>query len=234
MTLAQIIQYIRNLINEQSTDAGAKLADAGNMLTFIEDASEDVVLDLLPYGGDLLLGKEDITLIANQQNYSLTAEWLHIIKLERLTTDKSPRPLIPIDVNEQHYYTNNGETEATPDHWMLVGTEIYFVKTPSTAATDYARAWFLQPEVTTMVAGGPAIIPRVIQKLICVDACIKIAVAFEADTKPFQMLYNRKVKNAKYLLSGAVQQKPRFVKPGFYERSQVTDQQAVLYDVEWP
>ena len=234
MTRAEIFQYVRNLVNETDTDAGAKLSDSGNMLTFLEDSSENVVLDLLPYSGDLLLDSEDIDLVADQQNYSLTAEWLQITKLERLTTDKSPLPLMPIDVNEQQFFTNNSDTEATPTQWMLVGEEIYFVKTPSEAATDYARAWFLKPEITTMAAGGPTILPRVIQKLICVDMCVNIAIAFEAKTAPFEKLYNRKIRNARMLLAGRVHQKPRFVKPSFYERSQVDDRQAVLEDVDWP
>ena len=72
MTRAEILADVRNLINEASGDAGALLSDSGNMLTFLADAQEQCVLDLMGIMPTSFLGSENVTLIAGTANYALT------------------------------------------------------------------------------------------------------------------------------------------------------------------
>ncbi len=73
MTRAEIISACRYYVNETSTAAGALLDDDANLLDFINDSVEDVVLDLVPIMPEQLLKRKTITLVASQANYSLAA-----------------------------------------------------------------------------------------------------------------------------------------------------------------
>lgn len=71
MTKAQIISQARYLINEVSTDTGALLDDTGNLEDFVHDATEQLVLDLVPYMPSQFIQTKTIDLVADQANYSL-------------------------------------------------------------------------------------------------------------------------------------------------------------------
>lgn len=75
MTKAEILSAVRYLVNEKSTTAGAHLDDAGNLLEFVQSAVEDVVMDLMKFMPGQLAVAENISLIANQANYTLTTSF---------------------------------------------------------------------------------------------------------------------------------------------------------------
>jgi len=74
-----------------------------------------------------------------------------------------------------------GTEDAAPEAYYLKGDKIYFVPTPSTAVVNYAKAWIIIPEVETMVASGPALIPRIGHKLIVLRAAALIAKMNESE-----------------------------------------------------
>ena len=115
---------------------------------------------------------------------------------------------------------------------MIKGTEILFVKTPSEAATNYARVWIVEKEADAMVSNGPGMIPREAHWLICYKAAVNIATAFEADTKPFEKLYNKKMATVRRVLAGRFQTKLRYVKDGF-DKLAIDDREPAFYDTDW-
>lgn len=233
MTKAQIRTAVRNLINEQSTDSGALLPSTTILDEYIEDATEEVALDLLPYMPRQFCGTENITLVANTAGYTLTAEWWQIYKIARNTTDKTPREIQIIDPLEEQFYTSVGDTEASPDQCYILGDTITFVKTPSTAKTDYAKVFFVRPEAVTMPDAGPTYIPRAAHRMIIYKACALACVMIEAIAGNFTALYEKR--KAAFLRTWAARehQKPRFVKPSVFDRVSHSDLEAAFADLDW-
>jgi hypothetical protein len=233
MTLAQIRQAIRDITKEWETDSGTLLPTGDALLDrFIEWATEQVTLDLidwLPEKQDFI-DYEDITLIAGQANYTLTAEWLQIWCMQKNVTGKSPRQIDYIDIGQKPFLMNIGETAEHPTGWYLDGTTIYFVPTPSTAATNYARCWMIVPEGTTMAAGGPAYIPRIAHKLIVWHAAILIGIMNERDIRVEVAMYEKMLDKVVGVVGYKIQQQPRFLKESFFEKSAVSTVDPALRD----
>jgi hypothetical protein len=218
MTLAQIITDIRNLIGEQSGDAGALLSDSGNLLTFIADAQEQVTLDLMPTMPGQFLTSENVTLVANQANYTLTNRFWQIWKVEKTITGEPPVELEIVDPLDFAYHTEVGETESEPHACYFLGDTLYFIKTPSENKTNYAKIWEVRPEVITMVAGGPAYIPDVAHRLIVYKTCAIIATMLERDTSPYMALYAHRLGMVAKVWNGRFQSQTKFVRPSAHER----------------
>ena len=233
MTKAELITATRNLANEVSTDSGALLDDTANLLDFINDAIEIVVLDLIPYMPGQFLGTETITLVANQANYSMTAKFLQIYKVERNESGKSPREIDIIDPLEKQFYMNIGDTEEFPKRCYFQGDVLYFVKTPSTAITDYANVYYIQTEATTLVDGGPAVIPAVAHRLIVYMAAALVAVMMEVDPSKFYALYSNRLAKVLRVWAGRYQSKTRFIREGIRERRMRDERDPTSYDTEW-
>jgi len=218
MTLAQILSAIRGLINESANDAGALLSDTGNMLTFVEDAQEQSVLDLMPIMPTAFLGSENVTLVAGTASYALTGPLWQVWKVERTVTGEPPTELEIIDPIDLAYHMNTGETEADPHAVYFMGDTVSFVKTPSTSKTNYAKVWIIKPEAVTMASGGPAMMPPVTHKLIVYQACSLIATMLERDPSPYMALYARRLQMVDKIWRGRFQSQPRFVRASAHER----------------
>jgi hypothetical protein len=218
MTRAEILADVRNLINEASGDAGALLSDSGNMLTFLADAQEQCVLDLMGIMPTSFLGSENVTLIAGTANYALTGPLWQVWKVERTVTGEPPIELEIIDPIDLAYHMNTGDTEADPHCVYFIGDTIYFVKTPSTAKTNYAKVWIIKPEAVTMASGGPTLMPPVTHKLIVYQMCVLIATMLERDPTPYIALYARRLQMVDKTWRGRFQSQPRFVRASAHER----------------
>jgi hypothetical protein len=218
MTKAEILAAVRNIVGEQSGDAGALLSDTGNLLEFVHDATEQTVLDLLPSMQSAFRASENVTLIAGTAGYALTGPILQIEKVERTVTGEPPTELEIIDPIDLAYHTDTGETEADPHSVYFIGDTIYFIKTPSTAKTNYAKVWFYKAEAATMVTGGPALIPAYAHRLIVYKACAIIATMLERDTNPYMALYAHRLGMVTKVWNGRFQSQTRFVRPSAHER----------------
>lgn len=235
MTKAQIRTAIRNLFNEQSTDAGALMPTGDSIIdNYIEDAVEEVVLDLLPYMPRQFCGTENISLTADEPDYTLTAEWFQIYKIARNTTGKTPREIQIIDPLEEQFHTSVGDTEDSPMQCYILGDTITFVKTPSADKTNYAKVFFVRPEALTIPDTGPAYIPRAAHRMIVYKACALACVMIEAIAGNFTALYEKR--KAAFLRTWAARehQRPRFVKDSVFDRISYSDLEATFYDLEWP
>ena len=73
MTRAEIISLTRDLVREPSTNTNALLSNTGNLLRLINDAAEQVVLDLIPHMPEQFLKTKTVSLVADQAAYSLAA-----------------------------------------------------------------------------------------------------------------------------------------------------------------
>ena len=234
VTKAQIRTAIRNLVNEQSTDAGALMPTGDSIIdNYIEDAVEEVVLDLLPYIPRQFCGTENISLTANTAGYTLTAEWFQIYKIARNTTGKTPREIQIIDTLEEQFYTSVGDTEENPSHCYILGDTITFVKTPSTDKTNYAKVFFVRPEAVTMPDTGPAYIPRAAHRMIVYKACALACVMIEAIAGNFTALYEKRKAAFLRTWAGREHQSSRFVKDSVCDRIGYSDREAVFFDLDW-
>lgn len=218
MTKAEILQSVRYIINESATDTGGLLGDATNLAEYVNDATEQVVLDLLPAMPSAFRASENVTLIAGTAGYALTGPILQIEKVERTVTGEPPTELEIIDPIDLAYHTDTGEQEADPHSVYFIGDTIYFVKTPSTAKTNYAKVWFYKAEAATMASGGPALIPAYAHRLIVYKACAIIATMLERDTNPYMALYAHRLGMVTKVWNGRFQSQTRFVRPSAHER----------------
>lgn len=229
MTLEEIRTAVRNLCKEWEEDSGTLFPSNDTLLDFyINWACEDVVLDLVEFMPEDFLTSEDISLVADDFDYDLTAEWLMLWSLQRKVTDKSYRDIPYIPVNDRPDYV--GETAEDPVGFFLKGTTIIFVPTPSAAKTDYARAWIVVPEVASMAATGPVYIPRMAHRLILLDAAILIGYMNDREIGNIAALYKLQHKRVIDSLTNRVQQQPQFLRPSFLSRISGDRRDRAFYD----
>lgn len=231
MTLAELRTAARYLAKETDTDAGT-LFPSDNVLLdlYLNWGCEQVVLDLVEFLPETFLTYEDITLVASQAPYTLTAEWLQIWAIQKNVTSEAPK-LIPYrDVKLLPFKGYTGETAEFPKCWYLKGKSICFWPTPSTAKANYARTWIIQPEVATIVTAGPSIIPRIAHKLIPIQACILAAVMNEVSMTGLEKLYARFLVQIRGVLGYPVQQQPRFLGESILSLESVEARDKAFYD----
>ncbi len=179
------------------------------------------------------MGDEDIDLVADQANYSLTAEWLQIIKIERLESGKSPRELKIITPDQKQFYMNVGDTEQSPRRVYEEDDVLYFVKTPSTSITDYCKVYFIKNESSTLATGGPIVIPRMAHYMIVHKACSLIAIMLEVNPAKFDRLYNARLGKVARVYAGRFQSQTRYIQEGQATKQLGDERDIVLYDQDW-
>ena len=234
MNLAALRTATRNLVNVFSTDTGATLTDTV-LDDFINDAAEQVVLDLAPYHPSVFMTTETISLVADQAPYALTAStWLQVYKVERNVTGQTPKEIEIIDPLLKTFAHNVGEKAAEPKYCYFQGQSIVFVPTPDTDTTDYATVYLIVGEAATIGSGGPTYIPAIAHRLIAYKAAINAGVMYDASTAPYERLYAARLAQVNRLLAGREQQRPRFVRPSIDTRLTTDSRDPAFYDTEWP
>ena len=234
MTQAEIISEVRALVQEISTDAGALLADAGNLLALINDAQEQVVMDLLPSMPDQLMGKENVDLVDSTQAEAFTTEFLWISKVALNITGEAPREVEIIAPLDEPYYMNVGEEAPEPHACYFIGSSIYWVPIPSASLANYATIWGVKAEAASMAAGGPTLLPRIAHRLIVYKTAMMVATLCESSQTPFAALYAQRLQAVKRMWWGRYQSKPKFIRESVVERTIWDTRDKALVDVNWP
>ena len=233
MTKAAIITAVRNLVNEVSTDAGAKLSDTGNLLEFINDAMEQVVLDLLEFMPLQFTAVENVSLVAGTAAYTLTNEFSQIYKVEKNVTDENPVPIDIIDPLDKDKYQYVGETAEDPKAVYFLGNTMYVVPKPSTAKTNYFAVHYVSPEAETIATDGPEFIPRPAHRLIVYKACVLIATAFESNPGQYELLYQQRLDKVRSVWATFQQQAPRFLRGSYHDQIGHDSRDPAYHDYGW-
>lgn len=233
MTLAQIETAVRNLAKDTSAEAGTLFPSDNTLLDFfIDSAAELVVIDLVPYLPTFFLDYEDITLVANDQDYTLTKEWLQIWNLAKNVSGEDPQPIEYIPWHDELVAQYVGETMEYPRAWTLRGNQIIFLPKPSTGVTNYARVHIIKPEAAVMVAGGPAMIPRVAHRLVVLKAMELVSTMLEVKiVQVWEKLYAKFFGGITKVLGNLVQGQPRFLGNAFREKQYVDRRDKALFDL---
>ena len=234
MTKAQILQSARYLANEISTDAGALLSDSGNLLDFVGDAVEQVVMDLLGVYPNDLVTYEDVNLVAADFDYTLTTEFWQILKIEKTVAGENPTEMDIADQLSMQYFTTHDETSARPYAANIIGGVLYVWPIPSAAITAYIRVWGIRPEATTMPDNGPAYLPRATHRLIVLWAVSLIAEMIGAKPDRWRDLYAYRLGRIRDMQKDKFQQAPRFVRESSVERTTRDTREKVFVDLDWP
>lgn len=194
---------------------------------------EDVTLDLVPFIPERLLISENVTLVADQQNYSLTAEFLQVWAVQKNVSDESPSPIIEIDITQRELKEYVGQTDAAPIHYYRKGDVFYFVPTPSAAVADYATFWLIPPESAAMETAGPTYIPRVAHRLIGYKASELIGIMTgDSDiVSRLGALYRQKLERVIRTLGFTNQSQPKFLKGSIQNLG--TSREKTSYDPNW-
>ena len=315
MTKAELRTATQNLVRNYIGSAGTWLGSGNTIIDeFLEDALEEVVLDIMRVRQERFLKSKTISLVADQQNYSLKATYTadtisfnsdsdeisdtdsgfitagfkvgmiiqasgttnnnntdYLIKsitastiavdsdkngvttevagsdftltqmddiwmirtIQRNVDDKSAKEIEILELDEKYLFGNVGDTEATPMQAMLIEDEIYFVNTPSTDTTDYAKAWFVRPEAFNLPTYGPSYLPRAAHRLVAYKAASKISVMKKSSPAIFEAFYKERFEKIKKVLRAYDQQKPMFVKESLAGRIAHDDREAAFYDLDW-
>jgi hypothetical protein len=234
MTKAQILQAVRDIVNEQSTDAGALLDDAANLLGFVDDAIEQVVMDLIPVMPMEFLASEFVSLVAADVDYDLTGEYWRIYKVEKYVAGQNPTEIDILDPLNLQYATQIGESVDEPHSCYIIGKTLYPVPIPAASKTNYFRVWGIRPEATTLPDLGPTYIPRPAHRLIVYWAAGIIATILGGKPESFQKLYQYRLGKVRELYAGKFQQSPKFVRESVAERTTRDEREKVFYDPDWP
>lgn len=223
MTKAELIISTRNVLNVQSTDTGATLTDAV-LGDFLDDAAEEVVIDLLPSMPLQFCITENITLVSGTQKYTLTGEFIQVYKVEKSVTASAPSEIEIIDPLEVQNYMKVGDTSAAPVICYFLGKDIYFVPTPSAAVTNYCKVYLVTPEAATIATNGPVYIPRLAHRLIVYKAAANASIMYDVNPAPYIALYKKRITSLASTWLGRFHQRARFI------RKPVGDKQAKSYD----
>lgn len=227
MTLEEIRQSVRDFTKEWEEDEGTLFPSDDVLLDrFINWSAENVVLDLVEFMPEDFLTYEDISITSGDFDYDLTAEWLQIWAMQRTTTDKGYQLIPYTPLSDRRDYV--GETAEDPSGWFLKGTTIIFWPTPS--ATKTVRCWIIGTEVASMVAAGPAYIPRMAHKLIPLDASILIGYMNDREVGNIVALYKLQHKRVIDSLTNRVQQQPQFLRPSVFSRISGDRRDKAFYD----
>lgn len=219
MTEAQIRTALQNLVRDYYGKAGTWLGDDATILDdYIDDALEEVVLDLMIFMRGKFAGEETISLTADEPDYTLTAEWWQIYKMERNVTDERPREIDIVKPVDKARYMYVGQTQEFPDACIILGKTITFLPIPSTDKTDYVNCIFIRPEAVSLAEAGPSYMPRPAHRMIVYSAAAKIAAMKGADPSVFKNFYNDRKRQVKKIFAGQDQQKPKFVGPSMEEK----------------
>jgi len=234
MTRAEILASIRNIVNEQSTDSGALLADDGNLLDFAYDAAEQVVIDLLPHMPMMFCVTEDVNLVADDDDYDITAEFLQVYKVERNVSGKSPKEIPIIDPLKHQFYAKTGETTDYPWAVWFQGSTMYVRPTPNQNTTGYIRLYLVVPEAVAIPETGPEYIPRIAHRLIVYWGAYLCATSIGVDPTRYLVLYQKRLGQTLKAWRDRYQQEPRFVRESVTDRMVYDDREPYFYDTDWP
>ena len=234
MTKAEIIAAVRSLVNEKSTDAGALLEDTGNLLGFVEDACEQVVLDLLDAFPNELLAYEDVSMEAGIQEYELETKFYRILKIEKTVSGENPTEIDQIDPLSRQYVETHGETTPRPIAANIINGILMVFPTPLSAITNYIRVWGIQAEVTPMDDDGPAYLPTETHRLIVFWAAGLVAVMLGVNPAPYHALYQNRLLMILKNQRAKFQQAPRFVRESVVERTTRDEREKAFFDKDWP
>lgn len=194
MTLEEIRTAVRNILKEWEEDAGTLLPSNDTILdSYINWATEDVVIDLIPFMPEVFLSSEDVSLIDGTKGYLLSAEWLRIHCVQKNVSGSAPEVIEYINVDQRQEKEDVDEEDEMPEGWYLEGDQINFTPTPS-ISDGYGQAsikvWIIRPEVASMASGGPTRIPRIAHKLIVLRTAGLIAKMNESEAiQPILALY---------------------------------------------
>lgn len=233
MTKAQILQAVRYHANELSTDAGALLADDGNLLEFVHDAVEQVVMDLLGTYPNELLTYEDVSMVADDYDYTLTAEFWQILKVEKTVEGENPTEIEIVDQLSEQYYATHDEKHSRPYGCNIVNGVLLVKPIPSEAITNYMRVWGIRAEPATMADGGPTYLPRQTHRLIVYWAVNLIAIMMGVKQNRWADLYAYRLQRIKDMQKDKFQQSPRFVRESSVERTTRDTREKAFYDLDW-
>lgn len=234
MTKAEIRTAIRTLLQEASTDAGSLLPSGDVALDiYIDWAAEQVVLDLVTYMQEVFLTTEDISLEANTSTKTLTAEWLQVWGIYKNVSDGTPSVIPFISADEIGNYMTVGETAEDPKGFSLRGNTIVWIPTPSSAKTDYCTAWIVTMEAADVPDTGPAYIPRLAHKLICIYASMLIC---QMTDKPKLLgilgkFYDVMLTRVIDVYGYRIQNQPRFLKGAFSDKKFQSTLDPALHDL---
>jgi len=234
MTKAQILQAVRYHANELSTDAGAGLDDAGNLLEFVEDAVEQVVMDLAQIFPNELLTYEDVNLVAADYDYTLTTEFWLISKVEKTVAGEAPTEIDIVDELSEQYFANHDETSSRPYACNIINGVIYVKPIPAESIASYLRVWGIRPEATAMPTNGPAYLPRMTHRLIVYWATSLVAVMFGVKPDRWREMYQNRLQRIRDIWKDKFQQAPRFVRESVVERTTRDTREKAFYDEFWP
>lgn len=232
MTLAEIRTQVHAFIKEESTDVGALFPpDNVNLDAFINLATQYVAVDLARFLPDSFLTYEDITLVANTQDYTLTKSWYQIFTLNYNVTSGSPMPLTYVSPQDELYAQLNGETADEPNYYSVYGNSIRFLPKPKTAKTAYARAWIIQTE-STLTSAGPLIIPTPCHSLISLYATHLIAQSIESSNEQkWLQAYTITFEKMTDVLAYRIQGQPKTLRTAFSNKQNVDARDKAFYDL---
>lgn len=236
MTKSEIILATRQLCNELDTDVGAGLDNEGNLEGFVEDAVEQVVMDLVGTYPSELLTHEDISIKADTKMYELATEFWQVLKICKTVSGESETELEVIDPLSIQYAETNGETNSGPYAANIINGILYVYPTPASDVTNYIRVWGVQAETVAMCDNGPMVLPRPAHRLIVFWAAYLVATMFGAvkSAQSFMSLYQNRLEKIKSMQKGKFQQSPRFVRESSVERTTRDERERAFYDIDWP
>lgn len=234
MTKAEILAYTRQILNESSTEVGSKLSDAGNLLGFIDDGAEQVVVDLLAVMPEVFCKTETKSLVAGTESYTFTQEFWMVYKVEKNVSGDNPVPVDIISPLQADEIGTVGETADEPTAVYFLGNTMYVRPIPASAKTNYLKVYLVVPEAATIATAGPTYIPRPAHRMICYWAASLAAIAYQIDPSPFQQLYAARLVQVRDIWHTFQHQAPMFLRGSYVERRFQDARDKALYDRRWP
>lgn len=146
MTIDEIIDRVR-----QKTMIDSSEITDNEMILWLNDAQDEVANRS---NWDWLMGTEDITTVATQANYAMTADWSSI---GAIIEDNQRRPLVPVTVEAvRRQYGDDIPSGTRAKYYYIWINELYLLPTPSTSSVVYHVYAEGLPTLFTVTSDAPA------------------------------------------------------------------------------
>jgi len=213
MTKIQLRETLNQYIKTGKLSGGLGLPTSTDYWdTYLDSALDLVTLDLAKIIPESFIVAENITLVADQNNYTLTAAWLQVWDFQKNVTGDNPVPITYLGVHERAGNEYVGQTDPEPWGWYYMGETICFVPTPSAAKTNYAKIFVIAKDAVTIPTAGPTYIPAIAQRLIPLKAAVFVALANGNNmASSYEVMYRQMLSSVEKVLSSRVQGQPRFL-----------------------
>lgn len=225
MTVIQIVDYARNLLNEPLSsgrtfpeDSSSFFADTV-LLNYLNREQSVVQNHLIQSFENYFVTEANISLVNGTDEYALNSSVIKILRVEWIANDiNNPTEIIPISFNDKEMYTGlNIDTTAASDvsAYTIKGNNMVLRPRPQRTTASAVRYYYVKKLADLTTASDVSEIPEQWHELMAWGVYKRALIQQEGAAESIAVAngeYNRYLEDLKQWAENRQIQRPRFVK----------------------